>query len=321
MSGARVPGTNGRTALGYTSAPVPSHVVAAFLRGEIACDDFALLAYLYDCANYERLARREPSVRRTLRQLADALHLDVTDNALSKRLRRLRDRGYLSWTVERLPGRPQKGRDVYAFTLHPEGPSEARRPSSGRDDRAAARPSSDGAQDGAASGVAEPGTVDVAEFQPGAEAGSMAELPADLAEFPTAATPLPEPVSGEVGSAAWPSSSDVQSRANPSRTTTDAEGARARDDLAGLVPEVRESILRHRAEQSPEPTGVHDAIERAQLAQVRAAEAERAAARERTLRLAEELPDREGDVVRELVQTFDAVLVSEDDAAREVASP
>jgi hypothetical protein len=127
---------------------------------------------------------------------------------------RLKERGYLTWHVERLPGRPRTGRDVYVFGLHPDGPREAEKvlPSPVRDVSARACPSSEGPErrSGAAVSASEPRGV--SEFGVDAETDLASELPADLSEFCETAS---QREYGEVAArvnGSCPSSSDVQSK-------------------------------------------------------------------------------------------------------------
>lgn len=109
-------GQAARAGLGYSFTPIPERATMALRSGDLSPNDYALLAVLYERANVGRLVRREQTPTLSLAQLAEAIGHSGTQDALSKRLRRLADKPeqWLSWTLE--------GRHRYAFVLHPDGP-------------------------------------------------------------------------------------------------------------------------------------------------------------------------------------------------------
>jgi hypothetical protein len=97
-----------RTArLNYHFAPVPRRAVVALRDGQLLYDEFVVLAWLYD-----RAPRTTFVVRVTLRQISDGIGWTRSDDWLSKRLRRLRDRGWIGFDSQ-----PGRNRHVYEIAL------------------------------------------------------------------------------------------------------------------------------------------------------------------------------------------------------------
>lgn len=114
--------------LGYNFTPVPERAMQALRSGSLAPTDFVLVAFLYERANTHLLARRAPTPSLTLSQIGEGIHWTKSDDALSKRLRRLRDapERWFSYSVSR--------RNRYEFTLYPEAPQASEsRPSTTHD--------------------------------------------------------------------------------------------------------------------------------------------------------------------------------------------
>jgi hypothetical protein len=106
--------SNGRT-LGYSFTPLPERVVQALARGLLSHVELAILAVLYERADFGRLRLRLPTPTMRLRHLAAAVGWTHTEDALARRLIRLRDREerWLTWTVD-------DGRGRRTFTLYPD---------------------------------------------------------------------------------------------------------------------------------------------------------------------------------------------------------
>lgn len=117
--------------LGYGFVPVPHWLMGELRSGSLSYPDFVILAYLYFQARHDALSTRAGSTpSMTLAQLAEGIAWTQSHDALSKRLRRLRDRPdrLLSYRVE--------SRSRYVFTLYPDDPEKAEpRPSPSEDSR------------------------------------------------------------------------------------------------------------------------------------------------------------------------------------------
>jgi hypothetical protein len=107
------------TGLGYEFTPIPRAAIRALADGRLDVWDTAILAAVYD-----RDVPRNLNVRFTLDQLGEWIAWPNTIDALSKRLRRLRDDGWLSYEQPR--ARPYR----YGVTLTPEPPTSERHPRS-----------------------------------------------------------------------------------------------------------------------------------------------------------------------------------------------
>jgi hypothetical protein len=110
--------------LDYPFTPVPDRVGLALQAREIDRHDYAILGYLYRRADRDRPnlqdgdGRRFFPARQSLEQVAEGVRWTLTLDALSKRIRRLRERGWLAYD-------PISGRGArYAFRLYPENRSD-----------------------------------------------------------------------------------------------------------------------------------------------------------------------------------------------------
>jgi len=112
--------------LGYKFEPVPRR--ARQLRRDRLINEqrFDILAFICGRASFARLARRLPTPKLTLVQIAEGVAWRRTQGGPKAKLNRdslywhlrvLAKVGLLSWTVE--------GRDVYVFTLHPDAPADS----------------------------------------------------------------------------------------------------------------------------------------------------------------------------------------------------
>jgi hypothetical protein len=101
-------------AVGYEFTPTPRAAIRAVSEGRLDASDYVILAAIYD-----RDVPRDLHVRFTLDQLADWVAWSYSADALSKRLRRLRDDGWFSYE------QPRRKPYRYQVTLIPEpAPSE-----------------------------------------------------------------------------------------------------------------------------------------------------------------------------------------------------
>lgn len=79
-----------RLELGYLFAPIPLRLFQALRNGRLSGDDYQLVSLLFERADRKKLAARRETPRLTLGHLAEGIGWRGRDEALSKRLRRLR---------------------------------------------------------------------------------------------------------------------------------------------------------------------------------------------------------------------------------------
>lgn len=91
--------------LNYHFAPVPRRAVIALRTAELRYDEFVILAWLYD-----RAPRATFVVRVTLPQVSEGVGWGWSQNWLSKRLRRLREGGWVEF--ESQPGRHRHAYEI-----------------------------------------------------------------------------------------------------------------------------------------------------------------------------------------------------------------
>ena len=151
------------TKLGYGFVPVPKRARIARRRGKLSAVEWDVLSELYDRAKYWKLKLRQPTPELTLERLAESIGWKLTESALHKLLCRLRDKGWVSWTI--------RDRSIYIFTLHPEPSEEI--PSSNRPE--AEQPTR------------------VTETPPAAASRNGPSSPATVPSSPTAATDAAKP--------------------------------------------------------------------------------------------------------------------------------
>ena len=96
--------------LRYEFAPLPAAAIAAVGAGELSYPDLAILAFLYLRRNYESMQAIV-----YLDQLAEAIGWTLTLDALQKRLRRLRSRGWIAYAIP-----PGRNRPRYEIALFPK---------------------------------------------------------------------------------------------------------------------------------------------------------------------------------------------------------
>jgi len=292
-----------QASLGYLFAAVPHWLVDEAASGAVSPEDFLLLAFLYRRVDFRLLAKGEPTPRLTLRRISETLSLEVKLETLYKRLRRLEQRGYVGYVVQRLAGRPSMGRDLYVFTLRTDGRGASEGcPSSVRVSSAPSRPSSSESENGTAAPVSVPEPLAVSEFPDGAESTYLSEFQPDLSEFPQAANPHGEQVFAGSADGGCPSSLDVRERTNPACTESCKEKGvlddpRAREDATdqdAFMAAFRQVNERHEPDAS-------------ELIEPLRSDAKTGA----TLDFADALPDGKAEIVRALVEQLDATLVDE----------
>ena len=118
--------------LGYEFTPTPRAAIRAVSDGRLDASDYVILAAIYD-----RDVPRDLHVRFTLDQLADWVAWSYSVDALSKRLRRLRDNGWFSYE------QPRRKPYRYQVTLTPEPATSERDPRSDRASHAASSATGD----------------------------------------------------------------------------------------------------------------------------------------------------------------------------------
>jgi hypothetical protein len=209
--------SNGRAPLGYPFTPEPDRLQDALGARRIGRDDFAILCVLWRRADRDRRDLRDATgrlyfpARCTLAQLRAAVAWDKTDEALSRRLRRLRT--HPDSFFDYVTGGQSHKR--YDFSLYPDArpsescPSPERPPSPSRDD----------VQTLADSGLPRPA---VRTLSVSANAGKDAAGPSRLLVRPNreeTSIPEREPDSAALDSAACPSPSESQEK-DPSGNET-----------------------------------------------------------------------------------------------------
>lgn len=166
----------GEGRLGFSFTPTPERAIRAVAHGRIDLWDYLLIAFFYERANTTKLIRREETPTLTLRQIRDGVGWRYTDDALSKRIRRLQVRRerWFSYRIE--------GRDQYVLTLHPDQPQRSEfgprsqsslGPSSGEteaEDRSGAPASEDGDLSETGSSAGRPSRPRSARSRPSSDA-------------------------------------------------------------------------------------------------------------------------------------------------------
>jgi hypothetical protein len=99
----------------FAYATHPRRLDRALRRREVDRDEYAILVWLYSRAD-----RSNWIAAVTLAQLAEGVAWELTDDALYRRLRGLRQRGWIAYET-----RPGKKRHVYAIRLVHDGPTES----------------------------------------------------------------------------------------------------------------------------------------------------------------------------------------------------
>ena len=105
--------------LEYPFDPLAKRAMAALGDGLLSHTDYVILAFIYGRADWAKLGARHTTPRLTLTAIAEGINWGKTHDALSKRLRGLRDKPerWFDYRVE--------GRRTYRFTLFPEAPEPA----------------------------------------------------------------------------------------------------------------------------------------------------------------------------------------------------
>lgn len=272
--------------LGYGFTPVPRRARAARRTGALSADGYDFLAYLYDRAKTAELKHRHECVRQTLAQIKDGLPFTGTNDTLSKRLRRLHEapERWFDYRTE-LHGRDH----VYVFTLYPDSPSEdADDPSEHCPSiETGDGPSIDPAGNSAARRDPERERATQVRASEVVTSVNLSEHRSRVSEHRDGATPLPKRDSELPPVRPVRASQTVRERAKPLN-----EGA-VGDTESEDAPPAREE----------DPLGKTEEI----LAVMREARI-----RHRTRAWLEEITDpAEAEFAREVVETFDAVLVEE----------
>src|SRR4051794_39791654 len=86
--------------LGYPFTPIPDWLRAERREGRLSAQDYDLIGYLYERADFGKLARREETPRLSLEQIAEATRSGVKLPSLQKHLKRLTLGGAFTYRVE-----------------------------------------------------------------------------------------------------------------------------------------------------------------------------------------------------------------------------
>jgi hypothetical protein len=338
------------TKLDYGFTPTPRWLLADVASGLITAETYTLLAFLYQRSDTARLAARLPTPTLRLDTIAEAIRWSGKPESLRRRLARMRDLGrYFTYVVDgnsqttqryvfmllpdepdsaaerRLPvhcevdppgerpvepeAAPDPGPPVHCEVdppgerpVEPQAASDRRPPG-----HCEVCPPGDSLEGPSESRLDRGGAHDLSVRSQRAEQGSRPPVAPPRPPAPDGATPHHDMVGGPAENESCPPASDVQERTNSSSTERHKG-----EESEGDVARARQSDDRFLAalnEQTKQPqSDLPELIERARLA---ALAAERRAARERTLRLADELPDDERNFLVELVETLEAVIVDD----------
>jgi hypothetical protein len=221
-------------ALGYPFTPVPERATLALRNGQIAPMDFCIIAVLYERADVRRLANGDGTPSITLKQLAEAVGWTESPDALSKRLRRLRDRPekWFTYTVQ--------NRRRYVFALAPNVSEMC--PSS----ESASCPSSDAAEAQAQSGLAATDDDDVSEVEEVLSAEGCPRTPSECPSSEGAEARTPPGIAVDGSGVRVRPAQTFRERPHLSNGAVEGEKSVVAHDTFGLVPEVREAIERAR---------------------------------------------------------------------------